>query len=129
MGSASLALSAGFVGKALSTEAAKTGTPKEMPTRILGKTGVPVSILGMGGSIDATDDPAQVAGTGLGRKHIYNAAVRNGRRYFGDIHSGYPAACQRPHLAGNTLDTKTVTAIGREVDFDQAVVQTEQILQ
>lgn len=54
IGSASLALSAGFAGKALSAEVANESSSKEMPTRILGKTGVPVSILGMGGSIDTT---------------------------------------------------------------------------
>lgn len=53
MGSATLALSAGFGSKLLATEKPGAAGPKEMPTRTLGKTGVPVSILGMGGSIDA----------------------------------------------------------------------------
>ena len=54
IGSASLALSAGFVGKAPAAESANDNSSKDMPTRVLGKTGVPVSILGMGGSIDTT---------------------------------------------------------------------------
>ena len=52
MGSASLALSTGFARKALASEA--DSFSQEMPTRVLGRTGVPVSILGMGGSIDTT---------------------------------------------------------------------------
>jgi len=54
IGSASLALSAGFSGKTLSAEVTNDNSSKKMPTRILGKTGIPVSILGMGGSIDTS---------------------------------------------------------------------------
>ena len=54
MGSASLAMTAGLGGKLLAAEVANNSSSKAMPTRILGKTGVPVSILGMGGSIDPT---------------------------------------------------------------------------
>jgi hypothetical protein len=54
IGSASLAMSAGLVGKDLDAEPANGSSSKTMPTRILGKTGLPVSILGMGGSIDST---------------------------------------------------------------------------
>jgi len=54
IGSASLALSAGFAGNVLAAEAANDSSSKKMPTRILGKTGVPVSILGMGGSVDTS---------------------------------------------------------------------------
>jgi len=50
-----LALSAGLTGSALAGEAAKAdaSSKNEMPTRILGKTGAPVSILSLGG-IDFT---------------------------------------------------------------------------
>jgi predicted aldo/keto reductase-like oxidoreductase len=54
IGSASLAMSAGLPGKVMAAEAANGSSSKTMPTRILGKTGLPVSILGMGGSIDST---------------------------------------------------------------------------
>jgi predicted aldo/keto reductase-like oxidoreductase len=54
IGSASLAMSAGLPGKVMAAEAANGSSSKTMPTRILGKTGLSVSILGMGGSIDST---------------------------------------------------------------------------
>jgi len=54
IGSASLAVSTGLAGDVLAAEVEKKTSSKEMPTRILGKTGVPVSILGMGGSVDTS---------------------------------------------------------------------------
>ena len=51
MGSAALALSTGLAGNVLASKGVGEISSKKMPTRILGKTGVPVSILGMGGSI------------------------------------------------------------------------------
>jgi predicted aldo/keto reductase-like oxidoreductase len=54
LGSASLALSAGLSNRALATEATNKSSSKEIPTRILGKTGVRVPILALGGIIDWT---------------------------------------------------------------------------
>ena len=56
MGATSLALSGGLSGKLLTAEAAQGNSSdiKAMPTRILGKTGVPVPILSLGGIIDWT---------------------------------------------------------------------------
>jgi uncharacterized protein len=54
IGSASLALSSGIAGNVLASQTAIDASSKKMPTRILGKTGVPVSILGMGGSVDVS---------------------------------------------------------------------------
>ena len=54
IGGASIALSAGLPSKVLAAEAANDSPSKEMPTRILGKTGVPVTILELGGIIDWT---------------------------------------------------------------------------
>ena len=54
---ASLALSTGMAAKTLAEKISKDGSPEKtsMPTRILGKTGVPVSILSLGG-IDFTSN-------------------------------------------------------------------------
>jgi uncharacterized protein len=52
--SASLAVTAGLAGKALTAEPANNNYSKKMPTRILGKTGIPVSILSLGGGVDWT---------------------------------------------------------------------------
>jgi uncharacterized protein len=54
IGCASLALSDGLSGKVLGAETANESPSKKMPARILGRTGFSVSILGMGGSIDAS---------------------------------------------------------------------------
>ncbi len=54
IGGVSLALSTGLTGGTLMAEVDKDNVSKKMPTRILGKTGVPLSILGMGGSVDTT---------------------------------------------------------------------------
>lgn len=56
IGSASFALTSGLSGKFLTAEAA-TGESADnngMPTRILGKTGVPISIISLGGGVDWT---------------------------------------------------------------------------
>jgi predicted aldo/keto reductase-like oxidoreductase len=54
VGSTSLALTRGFGGNGLAAEPAEDNSSKKMPTRILGKTGVPVSILSLGGGVDWT---------------------------------------------------------------------------
>ena len=54
MVSASLAVTAGLAGKVLTAEPANNNYSKKMPTRILGKTGIPVSILSLGGGVDWT---------------------------------------------------------------------------
>jgi len=54
IGSASLALSAGLSNRALAFEDTNKSSSKEIPTRVLGKTGVRVPILALGGIIDWT---------------------------------------------------------------------------
>jgi predicted aldo/keto reductase-like oxidoreductase len=49
---ASLAFSAGLTRSTMAAEAPAGAAVRQMPTRVLGKTGAAVSILGMGGSID-----------------------------------------------------------------------------
>ena len=59
LGSASLALSTGIAGKALAVDAGKAGGTQKIPTRVLGKTGVSLPILGLGG-IDWTTDQSML---------------------------------------------------------------------
>ncbi len=54
IGCASLALSDGLSGNVLGAETVNESSSRKMPTRTLGRTGFAVSILGMGGSIDAS---------------------------------------------------------------------------
>lgn len=56
VGSASLAMSAGAAGKGMAVESEKTGVSKEIPSRVLGRTGVKVPILGMGGNDWTTNE-------------------------------------------------------------------------
>ena len=58
IGGASMALSAGFGEKALAAEGAGDSISKKMPKRVFGKTGVPVSILALGGITDWTINQA-----------------------------------------------------------------------
>jgi uncharacterized protein len=77
MGNASLVLSAGITGKVLAAEATDDNSLKQMPVRVLGKTGVPVSILGLGGSIDPAGYPL-----------LLRVALNMGINYW-DSSSGY----------------------------------------
>jgi uncharacterized protein len=58
IGGASLALSAGLAGRILAAEEAKETPSKPVPKRTLGKTGISVPILTMGGITDWTTNPA-----------------------------------------------------------------------
>jgi predicted aldo/keto reductase-like oxidoreductase len=58
IGGASMALSAGLGGKALAAEGAGDSRSKKMPKRVLGKTGVQVPILALGGITDWTINQA-----------------------------------------------------------------------
>jgi len=55
VGGASLAMSSGLAGNVFGTETTDKNVSKQVPTRTLGKTGLPVSILSMGG-IDWTSN-------------------------------------------------------------------------
>lgn len=49
VGGASLAISSGLTTNVLASETTKDAAPKRVPTRIMGKSGVPVSVLSFGG--------------------------------------------------------------------------------
>jgi uncharacterized protein len=49
VGGASLAISSGLSGNVLASEAQKASAAKPVPTRIMGKSGIPVSVLSFGG--------------------------------------------------------------------------------
>ncbi len=80
LGSASslLALSAGLTGSASAALTAQSPVIKEveMPTRVLGKTGVPVSVLSLGGMIDFTTDSI-----------LLRMALKMGVNYWDTAHS------------------------------------------
>jgi uncharacterized protein len=54
MAGASMAMTTGLIKNAFSSEAGTGNTPRKIPTRILGKTGTPVTILALGGGVDWT---------------------------------------------------------------------------
>jgi predicted aldo/keto reductase-like oxidoreductase len=54
VGTASIALSTGISGDLMASTGAKEDANTEMPTRMLGKSGIPVPILSLGGSQDLT---------------------------------------------------------------------------
>jgi uncharacterized protein len=58
IGGATLALSTGLAGRLLAADESKTSPAKAMPKRVLGKTGVSVPILTLGGITDWTENPS-----------------------------------------------------------------------
>lgn len=54
IGSASMALATGISGNLMASQSVSDSAEVKMPTRILGKSGMPVSILSFGGSLDWT---------------------------------------------------------------------------
>ena len=76
IGSTSLALTTGFVSNDLAAERVKDNSSRKMPTRILGKTGVPVSILALGGGVDWTINQS-----------LLKMSVNMGINYFDTAHN------------------------------------------
>ena len=92
MGGASLAVSAGLTGKLPAAETDRS--LKSMPKRILGKTGVSVSILGMGGSIDSSGYQLLLRmGLNMGVNYwdsSYNYGNGKNEQVIGQFFSKYP---------------------------------------
>lgn len=116
IGSASLGLSAGFAAKSLAAEAAGESSSKKMPTRVLGKTGAPVSILGMGGSIDASGYQTLLrVGLNMGVNYWDSAnSYGNGKneQVIGEFFSKYPEDRKKVFQvtkASRTSDPKVMT--------------------
>ena len=82
---------------------------------------------GFGGGIDPANDPAHVARTvGWIEQRHREDVIQYGRRLGGGQRPKF-AAGDRRHFAGDAFHTQTVAAIGRQFDFDDRVVQPQQL--
>lgn len=115
-GTASLALLAGLRRAALSGEPADNSSSKIMPMRVLGRTGIPVSMLGMGGSVDASGYQTLLrVGLNMGINYWDSAnSYGNGRneQVIGEFFSKYPDDRKKVFQvtkASRTTDPKVMT--------------------
>ena len=129
MGGASLAVSAGLTGKLPAAEIDRS--LKSMPKRILGKTGVSVSILGMGGSIDSSGYQLLLRmGLNMGVNYwdsSYNYGNGKNEQVIGQFFSKYPEEREKVlqvTKASRTTEPKEMT---RQLNISLERMQTDYI--
>ncbi|MBN1626612.1 MAG: aldo/keto reductase, partial [Deltaproteobacteria bacterium] len=130
-GSASLALSGGFIEKALSAENADQGNSNMMPTRTLGKTGAQVSILGMGGSVDSSGYQTLLrVGLNMGINYWDSAnSYGNGRneQIIGEFFSKYPEDRKKVFQVTKASRTTEPKRMSEQLDISLERMQTDYI--
>jgi len=131
MGSASVALSAGFYGKLLAAEGANQSSSNKMPTRVLGRTGFPVSILGMGGSIDASGYQTLLRiGLNMGINYWDSAnSYGNGKneQVIGEFFSKYPEDRKKVFQVTKASRTTEPKRMSEQLDLSLERMQTDYI--
>lgn len=131
IGSASLALSSGFVRKAPAAESANDNSSKDMPTRILGRTGVPVSILGMGGSIDTTGYQLLLrVGLNMGINYwdsSHNYGSGKNEEVIGQYFSKYPEDRKKVFQVTKASRTTEPREMTRQLNLSLERMQTDYI--
>jgi len=131
LGGASLALSAGLADKVMVAEASDKSPLKSMPKRILGKTGVSVSILGMGGSIDTSGYQLLLRiGLNMGISYwdsSYNYGNGRNEQVIGQFFSKYPE--ERKNVFQVTKASRTTEPAGmtRQLNISLERMQTDYI--
>ncbi len=131
IGGASLALSAGFGGKVLAAEIEDHISSKEMPSRILGKTGVPVSILGMGGSIDTTGYQLLLRiGLNMGVNYwdtSHNYGNGRNEEVIGQFYSKYPEDRKKVFQVTKASRTTEPEGMTRQLNLSLERMQTDYV--
>ncbi len=131
MGGASLALSAGLAGKLPAAEPANGSSSKTMPTRILGKTGVPVSILGMGGSIDSSGYQVLLrVGLNMGINYwdsSYNYGNGKNEQVIGQFFSKYPEERKKVFQVTKASGTTEPVGMTKQLNISLERMQTDYI--
>lgn len=132
LGGASLAFSTGIPKKGQGADAVvDDGTAKSIPTRILGKTGVAVSILGMGGSIDATGYLTLLR-IGLNRGITYWDSANsygNGKneQVIGQFYAKYPEDRKKVFQVTKASRVTDPEGMSRQLDLSLERMQTDYI--
>jgi uncharacterized protein len=131
IGCASLALSDGLGGKVLGAETANESPSKKMPTRILGRTGFSVSILGMGGSIDASGYQTLLRlGLNMGINYWDTASsYGNGKNeeVIGQFYSKYPEDRKKVFQATKASRTTDPSRMTEQLNLSLERMQTDYI--
>jgi predicted aldo/keto reductase-like oxidoreductase len=131
IGGASLAISAGFGGKVLPAETEGHISSKEMPRRILGKTGVSVSILGMGGSIDTTGYQLLLRiGLNMGVNYwdtSYNYGNGRNEEVIGQFYGKYPEDRKKVFQVTKASRTTEPEGMTRQLNISLERMQTDYI--
>lgn len=129
MGGASLAVSAGLTGKLPAAEIDRS--LKSMPKRILGKTGVSVSILGMGGSIDSSGYQLLLRmGLNMGVNHwdsSYNYGNGKNEQVIGQFFSKYPEEREKVFQVTKASRTTEPEGMTRQLNISLERMQTDYI--
>ncbi len=131
IGGAFLAVSAGFGGKVSPAEIEDHISSKEIPRRILGKTGVPVSILGMGGSIDTTGYHLLLRiGLNMGINYwdtSYNYGNGRNEEVIGQFYSKYPEDRKKVFQVTKASGTTEPEGMTRQLNISLERMQTDYI--
>ena len=131
IGCAGLALSDGLGGRALGAETANESSSKKMPTRILGRTGFPVSILGMGGSIDASGYQTLLrVGLNMGVNYWDSAnGYGNGKneQAIGQFYGKYPEDRKKVFQATKASRTTEPAKMTEQLNLSLERMQTDYI--
>ena len=131
LGGASLALSAGLAGKLPAAEASDKSSLKSMPRRVLSKTGVPVSILGMGGSIDSSGYQVLLrVGLNMGINYwdsSYNYGNGRNEQVIGQFFSKYPEERKKVFQVTKASRTTEPAGMTKQLDISLERMQTDYI--
>ena len=128
VGGASLALSAGLSGNILAAENAQDSTSKEMPTRVLGKSGIPVSILSLGGIDWTTNQNLLRMGFNMGAT-LWDTSDRyeNGKSEIGigQYFSKYPEDRKKVFICTKASEKSEPQQVSDAIDQSLERMQTD----
>ena len=129
MGGASLAVSTGLTGKLPAVET--DSSFKSMPKRILGKTGVSVSILGMGGSIDSSGYQLLLRmGLNMGINYwdsSYNYGNGKNEQVIGQFFSKYPEERKKVFQVTKASRTTEPEGMTKQLNISLKRMQTDYV--
>jgi uncharacterized protein len=128
--SASIAVSSGIGGNVLASEAAKEAQTKAMPTRVLGKSGISVSILSLGGIDWTTNQNLLKMGFTMGAT-LWDTSDRyeNGKSEIGlgQYFAKYPEDRKKVFLCTKGSDKRTPQQISDGIDGSLKNMNTDYI--
>ncbi len=130
VGGASVALATGLPGTLLAADSAKSNTQLKVPTRILGKSGIPVSILSLGGIDWTTNQNLLRMGFQMGAR-LWDTSDRyeNGKSEIGigEYFSKYPEDRDKVFICTKGTDKTDPQQISDAIDASCKRMNTDHI--